>query len=170
MDPLHRLLKIATDEGHLSELADRSARFKCSLYVDDAAIFIKPSLQDVDSLISILNSFGGATGLQVNLHKSLVVPISCDAIDLDKVLCNFTGPRGAFPMQYLGMPLTVSRLQKVHLQYLIDRIKARLANWKKKLLSARGRRELVLSVLSSMPIYVRHDSLKDAEANHPRDR
>jgi hypothetical protein len=57
-------------------------------------------------------------------------------------------------MQYLGMPLTVSRLRKVHLQYLIDRIKARLASWKKKLLSAGGRRELVLSVLSSMPIYV----------------
>lgn len=57
-------------------------------------------------------------------------------------------------MQYLGMPLTVSRLRKVHLQYLIDRIKARLASWKKKLLSAGSRRELVLSVLSSMPIYV----------------
>jgi hypothetical protein len=90
MDPLHRLLKIATDEGHLSELADRSARFRCSLYADDAAIFIKPSRQDVDSLILILNGFGGATGLQVNLQKSSVLPISCDAVDLDEVLHNFT--------------------------------------------------------------------------------
>lgn len=90
MDPLHRLLKIATDEGHLSELADHSARFRCSLYADDAAIFIKPSRQDVDSLILILNSFGGATGLQVNLQKSSVLPISCDTVDLDEVLHNFT--------------------------------------------------------------------------------
>lgn len=153
MDPLHRLLKIATDEGLLSDLADHSARFRCSLYADDATIFIKPSRQDVDSLISILNNFGSATGLLVNLHKSSVIPISCGEIDLDEMLHNFTGPRGTFPMRYLGMPLTISRLRKVHLQYLIDKIKARLASWKKKLLSAGGRRELVLSIPSSMPIY-----------------
>jgi hypothetical protein len=99
MDSLHRFLKIITIEGHLSEFADRSVRFRCSLYVDDVAIFIKPSCQDVDSLISILNSFGGATGLQVNLQKGSMIPISCGAIDLDEVLHNFTGPCGTFPMQ-----------------------------------------------------------------------
>jgi hypothetical protein len=39
----------------------------------------------------------------------------------------FTGQRANFPITYLGMPLTIHRLRKVHVQYLLDRIKARLA-------------------------------------------
>lgn len=64
----------------------------------DATIFIKPSRQDVDNLISILHNFGGATGLKVNLSKSSVNLIECDAIKLDEVLHNFTGPRTTFLM------------------------------------------------------------------------
>lgn len=52
----------------------------------------------MDNLISILHNFGGATGLKVNLSKSSVNLIECDAIKLDEVLHNFTGPRTTFPM------------------------------------------------------------------------
>ena len=42
----------------------------------------------------------------------------------------------------------------VHLQPTLDKIKAKLAGWQGRLLTAGGRRELVRSVLSFMPIYL----------------
>jgi len=48
----------------------------------------------------------------------------------------------------------MGRLKMVHLQTVLDRVRAKLAGWQGKLLTAGGRRELVRSVLSSMPIYL----------------
>jgi len=48
----------------------------------------------------------------------------------------------------------MGRLKMVHLQTMLDRVRAKLAGWQGKLLTAGGRRELVRSVLSSMPIYL----------------
>lgn len=53
MEPLHRLLKITIDSGHLSELADRSARFRCSIYADDAAIFHQTNMTRCGQLGSL---------------------------------------------------------------------------------------------------------------------
>jgi len=47
----------------------------------------------------------------------------------------------------------LGRLKMVHLQYIQDRAKAKVAGWQGRLLTASSRRELVRSVLSSMPIY-----------------
>src|SRR6185312_9808091 len=41
IDPLPRLLSIATARGLLSKLRGRATRFRASLYADDAAIFIR---------------------------------------------------------------------------------------------------------------------------------
>jgi hypothetical protein len=42
----------------------------------------------------------------------------------------------------------------VHLQYIQDRAKGRVACWQGKLLNVVGRRELIRSVLSSLPVYL----------------
>lgn len=42
----------------------------------------------------------------------------------------------------------------VHLQYIIDRAKTKAAGWQGRLLNVAGRRELVRSVLSSLPVYL----------------
>jgi len=42
----------------------------------------------------------------------------------------------------------------VHLQYIQDRAKGRVAGWQGRLVSVAGRRELVRSVLSSIPVYL----------------
>ena len=57
-------------------------------------------------------------------------------------------------MQYLGLPLTLGRLRMVHLQYIQDRAKDRVAGRQGQLLNVAGRMELVRSVLSSLPVYL----------------
>jgi hypothetical protein len=88
------------------------------------------------------------------MAKSSIATIRCTGIDMDDVLEDFTGRRVSFPIQYLGLPLTLGRTRMVHLQYIQDRAKGRLAGWQGRLVNMAGRRELVKSVLSSLPVYL----------------
>ena len=86
VDPLHRLLEAATRTDVLNTILGTAARMRTSLYADDAVIFINPVRQEIDSLLELLQQFGDATGLRVNLSKSSAVPIRCDDIDIGVVL------------------------------------------------------------------------------------
>jgi hypothetical protein len=54
---------------------------------------------------------------------------------------------GSFPLKYLGIPMTHSRLRNSEWQFVIDSFEKRLATWKGKLLSSSGRIVLINSVL-----------------------
>ena len=127
MDTLHRLFKLATLEGNLSELRARHAKLRLSLYADDAALFLNPHKEEVDLVLQIMQSFGYATGLRINVAKSSVAAIRCAAVNLDETLLSFTGQRVTFPLSYLGLPLTLGCLKLAHLQPTLDKVKARLA-------------------------------------------
>ena len=43
IDPLHRLLQVATERGLLSKLNGRAARFRASMYAAATVIFLKPT-------------------------------------------------------------------------------------------------------------------------------
>jgi hypothetical protein len=119
------------------------------MYADDAVIFSNPKKEDITCIMDIMNAFGEATGLQINMQKSSVALIRCANIDIDEVLQDFPGVRVTFPLQYLGLPLTLGRLRMVHLQYIQDRAKRKVAGWQGRLLNIAGRRELVRSVTRS---------------------
>ena len=87
IDPLHRMLANATEQGNLHPLHGNPIR--ASLYANDAAIFVAPIKEDIQFLASTLNSFGDVTGLVTNCNKSLVAPIRCANIDLDDILQAF---------------------------------------------------------------------------------
>lgn len=42
-------------------------------------------------------------------------------------MCRFPAARAYFPVKYLGTPLTISRLRKVDFQYLLDKVRNRMA-------------------------------------------
>jgi hypothetical protein len=75
-------------------------------------------------------------------------------LDLNSVLEAFPGQRVGFLITYLGLPLTLGRLKVVHVQRVLDKTRERLARWKGWLINTAGRRELVRSVLSAIPIYL----------------
>ena len=154
IDVLNNIFDIAMQQGFLSKLKGRHASLQISMYVDDVVIFSNPRRQDITCIMEIMNAFGAATGLQINMQKSTVAPIRCVGLDMEEILQDFPGPRVNFPMQYLGLPLTLGRLRMVHLQYIQDRAKGRVAGWQGRLLNVAGRRELVCSVLSSLSVYL----------------
>jgi hypothetical protein len=111
IDPLHHLLEKATELGHMSPLRGRAPRFRTSLYADDAAIFVNPSVQDMTNLTGFLSDFGQVTGLRTNLNKSQIVPIWCDSIDLSNIIGIFPAGLTNFPMKYLGLPHNCTLLE-----------------------------------------------------------
>ena len=154
IDPLHRLLQIATERGLLSKLNDRAARFSVSMYADDAVIFLKPTARDVSNIKELLINFGLVTGLHTNLQKTSVTPIGCTNIDIEPILANLPVARASFPLKYLGLPLTPRRLCKLDFQPLIDKAAGKLSTWKGRNLTQAGRACLTKSVLSSQPVYL----------------
>lgn len=153
IDPLHGLLLQASASGLLPPFPAREASSRISLYADDAIISAKPVRRELSSLLDIVTRFGDASGLRINISKCSVAPIRCQGIDLDTVLHGFDGQRVGFPITYLGLPLSMGRLKLAHLQYALDRARAKLATWKGKLMNAGGRRVLTRSVLDSLSIY-----------------
>jgi hypothetical protein len=103
MDPLQRLLDMATQHNVVTTLPLAAARRRTSMYIDDATIFINPLKEDLEAITTILHEFGIISGLCINMQKSSVHPIRCQDIDLDHVLASFTGIRASFPCRYLGL-------------------------------------------------------------------
>ena len=103
---------------------------------------------------AILEAFGRISGLYSNFNKSSAFPICCDELATNEVLSEFAGTTDSFPCKYLSLPLSLHNLRRADLQILIDKIAAKLAGWKGKLLNKVGRLTLINSVLTSIITYL----------------
>jgi hypothetical protein len=56
-------------------------------------------------------------------------------------------------MRYLGLPLSVTRLKRIHFQPLEDKVASKLRPWIGKHVTMAGRSTLVKAVLTSIVIY-----------------
>jgi len=101
--------------------------------------------------MEIMEAFGDATGLRINMTKSTVATIRCAGLDMEEVLREFLGARVNFPTQYIGLPLNLGRIRMVYIQ---DRAKGKIAGWQGKLITVAGRKELIRSVVTSLPVYL----------------
>jgi hypothetical protein len=154
MEPLHRILDLATAAGILSKLPGRKPTIRASLYADDVALFINPSRNDANFVSMALQCFGDVTGLVTNPSKSSAMPIRCNGRDLSSILQPLNFAIKSFPCTYLGMPLSLRALRKIDFQALLDKIDALLAAWKGSMISREGRLVLLKAVLSSITIYM----------------
>jgi hypothetical protein len=122
MEPLQRLLDVATHEQLLTPLSTRVATLRFTMYADDAAIFLNPIKEEVHVVAGILYIFGHASGLITNRSKCAVYPINCESLDVVDVMEGFTCPIKTFPCNYLGLPLQFRALHRVEVQPLIDKM------------------------------------------------
>jgi hypothetical protein len=104
--------------------------------------------------MEIMRHFGEATGMRISISKSSVVPIRCAEVNLDQVLQSFQGERATLPITYLGLPITLNKVKMAQLQPILDSAALKLDGWQANLLNIGGRRELVRSVLGSLPTYL----------------
>jgi len=98
----------------------------------------------------VLNTFSEATGLKVNLKKSMMLPINISDARLDFLARTFGCSKGSFSFTYLGLPLGLTRPTIQDHQPLISKCEARLGSVS-SFLSQAGRLELTNVVFTTLP-------------------
>jgi hypothetical protein len=144
----------AAADGMLQPLSSRALQHRISLYADDVVLFLRPEATDITVTMGILQLFGEASGLKTNLQKSNVLPIRCGNTEMSLVQELLPCALMDFPCKYLGLPLSLKKLTKEHIQPIIDKIADQLPGWKGDLMTRAGRRIQVQFVLTAMLIYL----------------
>lgn len=88
---------------------------------------MSPSERDLNMLKIILSLFEGASGLACNVSKTQVVPTRCQEEEQF-----FPCVIAAFPVKYLGIPLSVTKMPKSALRPLVEKMADRLAYLERK--------------------------------------
>jgi hypothetical protein len=58
-----------------------------------------------------------------------------------------------FPVKYLGIPLSVTKLPRCALQPLLDRVADKLPTWKGRLMHRSGQLTLIKTIMMAVPVY-----------------
>ncbi|RVW54461.1 putative ribonuclease H protein [Vitis vinifera] len=101
----------------------------------------------------LLMWFEAISGLSINLNKSEILPVG--KVENAEVLASELGCKvGSLPSTYLGLPLGTPHKSVVVWDGAEERMRKRLALWKRQFISEGGRITLIQSTLASMPIYL----------------
>lgn len=90
-------MELAAALGVLAPLASTGLRQRISLFADDVMLFIKPNDADLQACAMLLQPFGEASGLKINLSKSAAMPIRCDPTMMQRVEAILGYPTGTYP-------------------------------------------------------------------------
>ena len=100
--------------------------------------------------MSAMKSFHDSAGLRANSQKSQVV-FGGTSDEMIQQCLRITGLQATqFPLKYLGVPITASRLTKVECNTLVEKITGRIHIWATRNISFAGRAVLINSVIFGM--------------------
>jgi hypothetical protein len=139
------LLKLPLPLRHTSE-------FPIIQYADDTLIVMEACSNQLMVLKALLQTFGDSTGLKVNYHKSVMVPINVQEDRLQHLARTFGRDRGTLPFTYLGLPIGLTKPKVIDFSPLVNRCERRLAATS-SFLNQAGRLQLTNSVFSAFPTF-----------------
>ncbi|GJX28851.1 hypothetical protein Tco_0236930 [Tanacetum coccineum] len=122
-------------------------------FADDLFLFAHGDVDSASVIKNALFDFKEASGLVPSIPKSTAY--FCNVINYTKIAILQILPfeEGRLPVKYLGVPLVSSRLIFRDCKGLLEKVQARIDDWKNKSLSAAGRLQLIRSVIGSMHVY-----------------
>ena len=150
-DTLQALIKSATEIKHP---IDDEAPGVVLQYADDTLIVIRGAAQSAQHLKTLLDLFSAATGLHINFNKSTLVPIHMTDSEISQCTEILGCRQEEFPQNYLGLPLSMSKLPNSIFNTYVDRSDRFLSSWQASLLNSMGRVVLINSVLDSQLVYI----------------
>jgi len=136
-------------------------------YADDTILFIENNSKNLSRVKFLLFCFEEMSGLRINYNKSEVFGVCLEEQEQLEIAQMLNCRVGTFPMKYLGIPVSDTKLTKSDLNVVAEKIENRLATRKCGQLSYGGRAVLLNSCLTSIPMYVMGFYLL-YEGNHQR--
>ncbi|XP_026410715.1 uncharacterized protein LOC113305939 [Papaver somniferum] len=121
-------------------------------FADDTLIMLNASIMEVRRLLVILLLFELMTGLKLNLDKSSMESIGADD-HIQELAMELGCKRDVLPLIYLGMPIGATKRSVSIWDMVIERMKNKLAPWKRKFLNKEGRITLIITSLESIATY-----------------
>jgi hypothetical protein len=105
--------------------------------------------------MSLLKTYGDASGQEINLSKSEVFFSRNLSLPAQEDLSRIMGVRHVLGTgNYLGLPSMIGRKKKEVFAYIKDRIWKRINSWRGRALSRAGKEVMIKSVLQAIPSYI----------------
>jgi hypothetical protein len=122
-------------------------------YADDTIIFLKHDMEEVVHMKLLLYLFEMLAGLKINFNKSEIFMIN-DEGNLGPMYADlFNYQVGLFPIKYLGVTVSPSRLKVSDWSPLVEKCGKMLDVWKRGTMCIAGRYTLMSSSLNNSPTY-----------------
>ena len=121
-------------------------------YADDTLIILEGDSKQILFLKSVINTFFEATGLRVNLTKSMMLPINVPEHKVEFLANTFGCSKGTFPFTYLGLHLGLTKPVIQDYLPLLNKCERRLGSVTAFLTQVR-RLEVTNAVLTALPTF-----------------
>ncbi|XP_055959779.1 uncharacterized protein LOC130014847 [Mercurialis annua] len=124
------------------------------LFADDSIIFSSAAPHCLQSIKSMLQQYGDATGQLINYSKSGVFfSANVDSSYRNYVSTFLTIPSLPARQHYLGLPAILGQNKSHTFGYLLHKIQTHLTRWQGKFLSHSGKEVLLKAIITAIPVY-----------------
>ena len=121
-------------------------------YADDTLIIMPAKSHQISHVMETLKIFSDFTGLQVNFHKSSLVPINISDEKATQ-LANILGcKKESMPFTYLGLPMGSTRPKVEEFMPMVPRLDRRLSGIA-TMMSYSGRLTHLKAIVIALPIF-----------------
>jgi hypothetical protein len=152
-DCLARMVHKAQENDFNTGLCDHIIPSSVAILADDTIVCIKDDLEKARHLKLMLYLYELMLGLKINFTKSEIFVINGKEDTAVNYVVLFDCQISNFPMRYLVVPDSPSKLHVVDWIIWEENIEKRLLAWKGSILSIAGRTTFINACLSSAPIY-----------------
>ncbi|RVW95894.1 LINE-1 reverse transcriptase-like [Vitis vinifera] len=157
MEVLSVLIRRAVEGGFISgcniwQGSGLVANISHLLFADDTIVFCEAKKEHLTYLSWILCWFETVLGLRINLAKSEIIPVG-EVEEILEMAMELGCKVGQLPSGYLGLPFGAPNKASFVWDGVEERMRWKLALWKRQYISKGGRITLNNSTLASMPLY-----------------
>jgi hypothetical protein len=129
--------------------------FSHIFFADNLVLFAKATKANCRTINKVLNTFCQASGQKINNSKSCIyMPATTSPSNIAMVKSELGIKVSNNFGKYLGVPIITDARDKKAFEFIIEKVRDKLAGWKAKTLSMAGRCTLINSVSSAIPTHV----------------
>ena len=124
-------------------------------FADNLVLFARADATNCSMIRNVLDDFCNLLGQTMNEAKSRVFFSPNVDRDSRESFCDILGFRSTPSLRkYLGFPIRHTGSSSQYFNFILDRVKNKLAGWKANLLSLASRTVLIQASSSAIPAYV----------------